>query len=276
MVEEAVDDPLQGLGRAGEVRQDGENGERAVRKMREKGEVFELGWDKLIVAVGCYSQTFGTPGVREHAYFLKDVGDAKKIRNRLLSCFELASLPTTSEAMKRMLLNFAVVGGGPTGIEWSAELNDIIEEDMGKLYPELVGYAKVSYPSSPFGGALVSLRTSADPPAPPDHGLRRGAQSPQHVRREAQQLCNEALQPTRHRHPDLAPRARAANRRALAHHRRGHGAKPCQLLYAQAEGERRGRRGNVRLVDGPDDEPVRGEALTGQSGAAREDTRDPD
>jgi NADH dehydrogenase len=49
---------------------------------------------------------------------LKDVGDARKIRNRILACFEAAALPTTSEEMKRTLLNFAVVGGGPTGIEW--------------------------------------------------------------------------------------------------------------------------------------------------------------
>jgi hypothetical protein len=46
-----------------------------------------------------------------------------------------------------MLLNFAVVGGGPTGIEWSAELCDMIEEDMSKLYPELKGYAKVGFRS---------------------------------------------------------------------------------------------------------------------------------
>lgn len=137
-IEEAVDDPLQGVALADE------RGVGDLGKKKEKGKVFEMSWDRLIVAVGCYSQTFGTKGVKEHAYFLKDVGDAKRIRNRLLSCFEMASLPTTSEEMKRMLLNFAVVGGGPTGIEWSAELNDIIEEDMRKLYPDLVGYAKVS------------------------------------------------------------------------------------------------------------------------------------
>lgn len=136
-IEEAVDDPLQGVGLASE------RGVGDLNKKREKGQVFEMDWDKLIISVGCYSQTFGTKGVKEHAYFLKDVGDAKRIRDRLLSCFEMASLPTTSEEMKRMLLNFAVVGGGPTGIEWSAELNDIIEEDMKKLYPDLIGYAKV-------------------------------------------------------------------------------------------------------------------------------------
>jgi NADH dehydrogenase FAD-containing subunit len=52
----------------------------------KKGKRFELEYDKLVVAVGCYSQTFGTPGVKENALFLKDVGDARKIRKRILDC----------------------------------------------------------------------------------------------------------------------------------------------------------------------------------------------
>jgi NADH dehydrogenase FAD-containing subunit len=48
--------------------------------------MFELNYDKLVVAVGCYSHTFGTPGVRENALFLKDVVDARKIRKRILEC----------------------------------------------------------------------------------------------------------------------------------------------------------------------------------------------
>jgi NADH dehydrogenase FAD-containing subunit len=47
---------------------------------------FELGYDKLVVAVGCYSQTFGTKGVSENAFFLKDIGDSRKIRKRILDC----------------------------------------------------------------------------------------------------------------------------------------------------------------------------------------------
>lgn len=136
-IEEAVEDPLQGVALASERKV----GDAEMEK--PKGKMFDMEWDKLIVSVGCYSNTFGTKGVREHAYFLKDVGDARKIRNRLLSCFEMASLPTTSEEMKKILLSFAVVGGGPTGIEFSAELCDLLEEDMKKSYPDLVGYAKV-------------------------------------------------------------------------------------------------------------------------------------
>lgn len=59
--------------------------EKGVGK-REKGKVFEVSYDKLIVSVGCYSQTFGIEGVRENALFLKDVGDARKIRKRILEC----------------------------------------------------------------------------------------------------------------------------------------------------------------------------------------------
>jgi NADH dehydrogenase FAD-containing subunit len=53
---------------------------------KNKGPLFDLKYDKLVVAVGCYSQTFGTPGVRENALFLKDVIDAVRIRKRILEC----------------------------------------------------------------------------------------------------------------------------------------------------------------------------------------------
>lgn len=145
-IEEAVDDPTQGMAltadrHAGETK---EQREAEKKKEVDKGRMFDLTYDKLVVTVGCYSQTFKTPGVREHAFFLKDVGDARKIRNRLLACFEGAALPTTSDEMRRQLLNFAVVGGGPTGIEFSAELHDLINEDMAKIYPELIKFHKIT------------------------------------------------------------------------------------------------------------------------------------
>ncbi|KAL6707851.1 hypothetical protein ACN47E_003751 [Coniothyrium glycines] len=145
-IEEAVDDPFVGLAlttdrHAGETRE-----QRAIEKQKyaEKGKLFDLTYDKLVVTVGCYSQTFGTPGVKENAFFLKDVGDARKIRNRLLECFEAAALPTTPDEIKKQLLNFAVVGGGPTGIEFSAELHDLINEDLIKVYPELIPFHQIT------------------------------------------------------------------------------------------------------------------------------------
>lgn len=111
---------------------------------RPKGRTFNLEYDKLVIAVGCYSQTFNTPGVRQNALFLKDVGDARSIRKRILDCFEKAALPTTPESVRKQLLHFAVVGGGPTGVEFSAELFDLCNEDLQRHYSSLIGYVRIT------------------------------------------------------------------------------------------------------------------------------------
>lgn len=110
----------------------------------KKGECFNVPYDKLVVAVGSYSQTFGIEGVKEHANFLRDVGDARKIRLRILQCFEKAALPTTTDEERKKLLHFAVVGGGPTGIEFAAELHDLIKDDLRKLYPTIVEFVAIT------------------------------------------------------------------------------------------------------------------------------------
>jgi len=111
---------------------------------RHEGKIFDVQYDKLVVAVGCYSQTFNTKGVREHAFFMKNVADARKIRKRVLECFEIALLPVTSDALRKHLLHFAVVGGGPTGMEFAAELSDLLHDDLLKIYPELKQLVKIS------------------------------------------------------------------------------------------------------------------------------------
>lgn len=115
-----------------------------TRAKKEEGKRWEVAYDKLVVSVGCYSQTFGTKGVKEHAFFMKDIGDARKVRKRILECFEIAALPTTSDPLRKQLLNFAVVGGGPTGMEFAAELSDLVSDDMSKLYPTLAPKVRVT------------------------------------------------------------------------------------------------------------------------------------
>lgn len=61
-----------------------------------------------------------------------------------MACFEAAALPTTTDEQRKQLLNFAIVGGGPTGIEFSAELHDIIKEDLARIYPELIQFHKIT------------------------------------------------------------------------------------------------------------------------------------
>ena len=129
------------------IRVEANTGDSLARKSSdplEKGKEFEVAYDKLVLAVGCYSQTFGIEGVKEHACFLRDVGDARAIRLRILQVFEKAALPTTTDEEKSKLLNFAVVGGGPTGIESAAELNDLVHDDMSRLYPQLMRHVGIS------------------------------------------------------------------------------------------------------------------------------------
>lgn len=52
-------------------------------------------------------------------------------------CLETASHESLSEAERRRLLHFVVVGGGPTGVEFSAELSDFIYQDIVRYYPEV-------------------------------------------------------------------------------------------------------------------------------------------
>ncbi|KIX01961.1 uncharacterized protein Z518_07900 [Rhinocladiella mackenziei CBS 650.93] len=105
---------------------------------------FPIHYDKLIIAVGTYSQTFNTKGVRENAMFLKDVRDAVAIRRRILELFELALLPIIPEETKKYLLHFAIVGGGPTGMEFAACLSDLIRDDISRIYPQLLKYIRIS------------------------------------------------------------------------------------------------------------------------------------
>ncbi|KAI1100398.1 FAD/NAD(P)-binding domain-containing protein [Jackrogersella minutella] len=109
-----------------------------------KGPTFDVEYDKLILAVGSYSATFGIEGVREHANFLRDVGDARRIRMKVLQSFEKAALPVTTDEEREKLLHFAIVGGGPTGIEFAAELHDLIRDDLTKTYPELLKFINIT------------------------------------------------------------------------------------------------------------------------------------
>ncbi|KAM0790064.1 hypothetical protein ACM66B_005392 [Microbotryomycetes sp. NB124-2] len=105
---------------------------------------FDVPFDKLVIAVGAYSQTFNTPGVKEYAYFLKDVKDARRIRSRILECFELAAQPTLTDVQRAQMLNFCIVGGGPTGCEFAAELHDLVTTDLTRAYPKLAPMTRIT------------------------------------------------------------------------------------------------------------------------------------
>lgn len=102
------------------------------------GKCFQFHYDFLVIAVGAVSNTYGIPGVMEHTKFLRDLSDARAIRQRVIDCFELASVPGLSSEERRCLLNFVVVGGGPTGVEFAAEFHDFLREDLRRWFPDII------------------------------------------------------------------------------------------------------------------------------------------
>ncbi|CAK9144090.1 unnamed protein product [Ilex paraguariensis] len=107
-------------------------------------EEFVVPYDYLVIAVGARPNTFNTPGVEENCHFLKEVEDAQKIRSTVVDCFESACLPTLSDEERKRILQFVVVGGGPTGVEFAAELHDFVSEDLVKLYPRSKDLVKIT------------------------------------------------------------------------------------------------------------------------------------
>lgn len=98
---------------------------------------FYLPYDKLIVGVGSTTNAHGVKGL-ENCNFLKTIEDAREIKNKVLKNLELACLPTTTDEERRRLLSFVISGGGPTGVEFAAELYDMLNEDLLRSFPRIL------------------------------------------------------------------------------------------------------------------------------------------
>jgi NADH dehydrogenase len=95
---------------------------RTVEVGRETKQTF--GYDWLIVAVGAQTSYFGHDDWEVHAPGLKHLEDALEIRRRVLLAFERAEREPDARARRR-LLTFAVIGGGPTGVELAGAIAEL-------------------------------------------------------------------------------------------------------------------------------------------------------
>lgn len=91
--------------------------------------------DHIVIALGSVPNFHGIPGIQEHALGLKSIGDAAAIRNRILEALEHASWEQDSTVRKE-LLTFVVGGGGYTGVETMAAINDLVRTSV-KHYPKV-------------------------------------------------------------------------------------------------------------------------------------------
>ena len=96
----------------------------------------ELPYDKLVLATGATTNFFNMTETEKNALSLKSVTDALNIRSFVLQKFEAALLVNSIEEQKRMM-NFVIVGGGPTGVEISGALAELKRHVLPCDYPEL-------------------------------------------------------------------------------------------------------------------------------------------
>lgn len=97
----------------------------------ERGEVQlrdepAIAFDYLVLAAGSTTNTFGIPGAAELAFPLYGLEDAVRLRNHIVSLFEAAD--AVPGLVDEGVLNFVVVGGGPTGVEVAGALAELVDK----------------------------------------------------------------------------------------------------------------------------------------------------
>ena len=101
-----------------------------------------IAFDYLLVGAGAVYHDFGIPGVKDYAFFPKSLSESVNIRSHVLRQFERAA--ANPDLVDQGILNFVIVGGGPTGVELAGAFMELIDHVLPKDYPELdVSRAKV-------------------------------------------------------------------------------------------------------------------------------------
>jgi len=95
-----------------------------------------VNYDHLVLATGAASNFFGMKDIKRYTLPMKDVVEALNLRSKIIENFEEA-LSTTDLKERQRLMNFVIVGGGPTGIELAGALAELKEHILPNDYPDL-------------------------------------------------------------------------------------------------------------------------------------------
>jgi len=93
-------------------------------------------FDYLIIATGSKTNFFGNKAIQENSMAMKTIPQSLNIRSLVLESFEEALL-TTDDQEQRALMNFVIVGAGPTGVELAGALAEMKKHVLPKDYPDL-------------------------------------------------------------------------------------------------------------------------------------------
>ncbi|WP_158728732.1 NAD(P)/FAD-dependent oxidoreductase [Flavobacterium sp. I-STPA6A] len=96
--------------------------------------IADFDYDHLVVAFGCTTNYFGNTEIEKHAFPMKSVPEAIQLRNQILQTFEDTLIAPADELQS--LMNFIVVGGGPTGVELAGALAEMKKNILPKDYPD--------------------------------------------------------------------------------------------------------------------------------------------
>ncbi len=94
----------------------------------------ELPYDHLVLGAGTVNNYFGNRDIAQRSHGLNDLPEAIELRNTLLQRFEAASW-TADPAERQRLLTLAVVGGGPTGVEFAGAFAELVHGVLTRDYP---------------------------------------------------------------------------------------------------------------------------------------------
>lgn len=96
----------------------------------------DLEYDELIIATGSTTNFFGNTNIQKYAMEMKSIPQSLNIRSLILENFEDALLTSDLE-VRKALMNFVIVGGGPTGVELAGALAEMKKGILPKDYPDL-------------------------------------------------------------------------------------------------------------------------------------------
>lgn len=99
-------------------------------------DIGELSFDYLVIATGSKSNYFGNSEIERNAMSMKTIPQSLNIRSLIIENFEQALL-LNDEAERNALINFCLVGGGPTGVELAGALAEMKNAILQKDYPDL-------------------------------------------------------------------------------------------------------------------------------------------
>lgn len=127
---------------------------RELRKLKSRNIMFNMGevreidvehkrvmtkdnavdYDILVIAAGTTNNFFNMPQLEKSVYTLKSTSQALRCRNDILDVLEKAALEKDAEVQRRML-NFVVIGGGPTGVEIAGAIGEMKRYVLPREYP---------------------------------------------------------------------------------------------------------------------------------------------